>query len=126
MPQRVIELLASWGVKFGSYHNIEVWRMVPLCLMWYIWKERNARNFEDCERLIIELKAIMFKSLYVWMVVYNSSLFSNFLEFMDLCVFFYKKKFFFKKPKAPLSIQKVYTKTTKTAHKKKPNKPART
>jgi hypothetical protein len=107
MPQRVIELLASWGVKFGSYHNIEVWRMVPLCLMWYIWKERNARNFEDCERLIIELKAIMFKSLYVWMVVYNSSLFSNFLEFMDLCVFFYKKKFFFKKPKAPLSIQEV-------------------
>jgi hypothetical protein len=41
-------------------------------------------NFEDCERRVIELKTIMFKSIYVWMIDYNSACFSNFLEFMDL------------------------------------------
>jgi hypothetical protein len=36
---------------------------------------------------VIELKAIMFTLLYVCMIAYNSSLFSNFLEFLDLCSF---------------------------------------
>jgi hypothetical protein len=35
--------------------------------------------------LVIELKAIMSKSLYVWMAAHNSPLIFNFLEFMDLC-----------------------------------------
>jgi len=41
-----------------------------LCLMWCIWGEHNARNFEDCERTVIELKAMMFKTLYGWIVFF--------------------------------------------------------
>jgi hypothetical protein len=59
MPQQVVELLASW--KAGL---VDAWRMVPLCLMWCIWGKHNARHFEDCERMVIELKAMMFKTLY--------------------------------------------------------------
>lgn len=29
-------------------------------------------NFKDCEILTIELKTVMFKSLYAWMAAYNS------------------------------------------------------
>jgi hypothetical protein len=65
MPQRVAELLGSWKGPFGSCHNLEAWRLTPLCLMWCIWREYNIRNFEDCERMVLELKAIMFRSLYV-------------------------------------------------------------
>jgi hypothetical protein len=50
--------------------------------------KRGAQNFEDFERMVIELKAIMFKYLYVWMAVYNTSCFSNFLEFLDFCSLF--------------------------------------
>ena len=32
-----------------------VWRMAPLCLMWTIWRERNARCFEDKEMTMAEL-----------------------------------------------------------------------
>jgi hypothetical protein len=32
---------------------------------------------------MIKLKAIMFKSLYVWMAAPKSPLFSNFLEFVN-------------------------------------------
>jgi hypothetical protein len=35
--------------------------------------------------MVIELKAIMFKSLYVLMAAYNCSRFSNFLEFFVFC-----------------------------------------
>jgi hypothetical protein len=44
----------------------------PLCLMWCIWRERNTMNFKDCEISTIELKTVMFRSLYAWMVAYNS------------------------------------------------------
>jgi hypothetical protein len=38
---------------------------------------------------MIELEAIMFKCLYVLMATHNHSLFSNFLDFLDLCSFTY-------------------------------------
>jgi hypothetical protein len=34
MPQRVLELLTSWGVSFGYGPTKEVWRLVLMCLMW--------------------------------------------------------------------------------------------
>lgn len=39
----------------------------------------------SCERTVLELKAMMSKSLYVWMAAYNSLRFSNFSKFLDLC-----------------------------------------
>jgi hypothetical protein len=85
MPQQVVDLLANWRGQFGSHHNIEVHRMVPLYLMWCIWRDCNAQNFEDCNRTVMELKAILFKTVYGWMVAFNGSHVSNFREFLDLC-----------------------------------------
>ena len=48
-------------------------------------REHNSCNFEDCERMVVELENILFKTLYGRMVTINRSSFSNFLEFMDLC-----------------------------------------
>jgi hypothetical protein len=42
MPRIVLELLISWGASFGYGPTKEVWLLVPLCLMWCIWRERNA------------------------------------------------------------------------------------
>jgi NADH:ubiquinone oxidoreductase subunit 3 (subunit A) len=39
-------------------------------------------SFKDCEKLVVELKNFMFKSLYTWTAVYNSPHFSNFSEFL--------------------------------------------
>jgi hypothetical protein len=46
MPGSVRELFASWWSGDRSRSAV-VWKMVPLCLMWCIWRERNARCFED-------------------------------------------------------------------------------
>jgi hypothetical protein len=38
---------------------------------------------------VLELKIVMFNSLYAWMVVYNSPCFSSFMKFLDLCSYFF-------------------------------------
>lgn len=45
-PLQVLELIAAWGGTRGGVTGIEVGRMVPLCLMWSIWRER----FKDCKK----------------------------------------------------------------------------
>ena len=44
----------------GHHRHIEIWKAVPHCLMWCIWRERNARTFEEGERNIMALKLCFF------------------------------------------------------------------
>jgi hypothetical protein len=47
MPRRVVELLACWKRRFSQNDLNVVWNVIPSCLMWCIWRERNARSFEE-------------------------------------------------------------------------------
>jgi len=38
-------------------------------------------SFEECEISVVELKSVMFKSFYAWMVSYNSLHFASFTNF---------------------------------------------
>jgi hypothetical protein len=62
--------------------------MIPLCLMWCIWRKHNSRKNEDSDQTVTELKAAMHKSLYVWMAAYSYCFF-NFL-----CVLFFSIRCF--------------------------------
>jgi hypothetical protein len=55
MPRRVVGFFACWRGLSGSPHSAPVWKMVPLCFLWYIWRERNYRSFEDHERMVVDL-----------------------------------------------------------------------
>jgi hypothetical protein len=61
--------------------------MVPLCVMWSIWQERNTRSFDDCERGLTDLKKLVLQTLYLWRVAWPTPNVSNFFEFIDLCSF---------------------------------------
>uniref|UniRef100_A0A2N9GJ71 Reverse transcriptase zinc-binding domain-containing protein n=1 Tax=Fagus sylvatica TaxID=28930 RepID=A0A2N9GJ71_FAGSY len=61
---QVLHLWAGWEIRFGDQQNMVVWRMIPHCVMWCIWKERNARHFEDCEQSVVDLKLLFFQTLY--------------------------------------------------------------
>jgi hypothetical protein len=43
-PNTVADLLFGWFNCFGR-RNSSVWNLVPLCLMWTVWRERNSRIF---------------------------------------------------------------------------------
>jgi hypothetical protein len=85
MPRWVVDLLACWQGKLGRHQNIEIWKAIPHCLMWCLWRERNARTFEDCERNVLELKLVFFRTLFDWMTTTGLLSFLSFLEFFYHC-----------------------------------------
>ena len=64
MPLSVVGLFGCWQGRFGHHCNGDIWKVVPLCLMWCIWKERNSRCFEDIERSMPNLKLLFFRTLF--------------------------------------------------------------
>ncbi len=44
----VLDLLFGWWNWLGKQGS-DIWNLVPLCLMWTVWKERNRRTFENME-----------------------------------------------------------------------------
>ncbi len=87
MPATVRDLFDCWLGKMGKYPIHTIWRAVPHCLMWCLWRERNLRTFEGCEQHVAELKLLFLRTLFEWMASTRLFGFSSFLEFIDSCCF---------------------------------------
>ena len=72
---------------FWCHWSCEIWKPIPQCLMWCIWRERNARSFEGCEQKTLELKSNFLKTLLEWMVASRKFSFSNLFDFIVHCNF---------------------------------------
>jgi len=59
MPRRVINLFAAWW-KSGRPRSATVWKMVPICIFWCVWKEINLGCFEDQENSMEDVLASFF------------------------------------------------------------------
>ena len=60
MPNKITHLLYSWGEVGVGAADRDRWRIVPACIWWTVWKERNARCFEskNCDLQKIKLNCI--------------------------------------------------------------------
>jgi hypothetical protein len=66
MSRNVIELLIAWrGGRVGMRRKC-VWNMIPLCVIWIIWRERNQRSFEGVEKPLFRIISFLVNSLYSW------------------------------------------------------------
>ena len=63
MPMFVVGVFACWQGRSSRHHNGDIWKVVPLCLIGCIWKERNSKCFEDIERSMPNLKLLFFRTL---------------------------------------------------------------
>ena len=68
MPETVLDVLACWNSIRGMRQIKAVWKLIPTCIMWCLWQERNERTFEDKERSVEELKLLFFKTLCTWAI----------------------------------------------------------
>jgi hypothetical protein len=50
----VMDHLYEWRNWFGK-HSLGVWNLVPLCLLWTVWRERIHCNFEDLESSVSQI-----------------------------------------------------------------------
>ena len=87
MPQSVVGLLDCWQGRFGCHRNGYIWLMVPHCLLWCLWREKNSRCFEDKERPISNLKLFFFSTLMDWLTALWNQSFLSFLNILDSCNF---------------------------------------
>jgi len=86
MPRSMLDLLSGWGTLLGHGHVARLWKQVPLCVMWGIWCERNARLFEDVELLVVDLCRNVLNMLYVWVSAHSPSRIML-AEFLHSCSF---------------------------------------
>jgi hypothetical protein len=87
MPETALNLLACWQGSFGKHQHFVIWRCIPHCVMWCIWRERNLRSFEGRERSAAELKNVFLKTLFEWTSGLDCFPCENFIDFIDLCSF---------------------------------------
>ena len=87
MPRFVMDLFCSWMGNRGRHSSILIWKMIPHCLVWCIWRERNSCHFEDSERSIPELKMFFFHTLFDWVAGLGAFSIHSVLELIDICTF---------------------------------------
>lgn len=66
MLGRIKEVLTSWKRDGDHSRQKERWKIVPACIWWTIWKERNQRCFEDNHSSIQTLKMSCLMLFYFW------------------------------------------------------------
>ena len=86
LPRGPMELLAYWKGGCGRSRNLEIWQAIPHCLLWCLWRERNARCFEGREQQLLDLKWMVLRTLVEWMDVTCLFSFTNILDLLNHCI----------------------------------------
>jgi hypothetical protein len=83
MPRSVMALFDCWQGSLGRHQNAVIWRAVPHCVLWCLWRERNARTFEGCETSVVDLKLHFYRLLLDWLSVIGLFNFTNVIDLID-------------------------------------------
>ena len=82
MPGLVAELLFCWYHWLGK-HSSDIWDLVPGCLLWTIWTERNRRPFEAEEKMVVQLLEHCQRTLFNCSRCWGYSDCSTLLDFLS-------------------------------------------
>ena len=72
MPGSMESLVFCWSYWLGKFTS-DIWNMVPSCLMWVVWMERNRCSFEAKEKSFVELQALCQSTIFYWSRCWGSS-----------------------------------------------------
>ena len=61
----VVDTLFGWW-NWPRKHLSSIWNLVPLCLMWCLWREQNRGTFEDMDSSDDQLLASFSSTLFDW------------------------------------------------------------
>jgi len=62
--QSIKEVIGSWSLREVDSPIKKTWQMIPSCIFWCIWKERNLRCFDGISTPISSLKSFCVISLF--------------------------------------------------------------
>jgi hypothetical protein len=78
----VMDLLFSWWNGLGK-HASDIWNLIPLCLMWIVWLERNRRSFEDTSSSDSQLRDSFAAMLFDWSRAWGFTSSPNIIDFIS-------------------------------------------
>ncbi|XP_022865490.1 uncharacterized protein LOC111385340 [Olea europaea var. sylvestris] len=84
--RRIEDLVWAWKRKFRDKDSKLLWNLIPRCIVWCIWRERNDRYFEDQTKTTEQIRELFYLTLYTWFnaVAKNPVVgLSNFLLFLS-------------------------------------------
>ena len=70
-------------IVYLGKHSSDIWDLVPGCLMWTIWSERNWRAFEDEEKTVFQLLELCQRTLFDWSRCWGFSDCSTLTDFIS-------------------------------------------
>ncbi|WMV52984.1 hypothetical protein MTR67_046369 [Solanum verrucosum] len=66
MPEHTSDLLSCWIRRGGSKSQKRWWKLIPSCVWWRVWKERNSRCYEGVENEMQKIKLNFILLLCFW------------------------------------------------------------
>ena len=65
ISRSIPDLLFGWW-NWLEKHSSQIWNLVPLCILWCIWKEQNEKTFEDLGSSNNQMLASFSGTLFEW------------------------------------------------------------
>ena len=91
LPKKVIDLLVGWRNWLGKC-SLNIWNLVPHCVMWVIWREHNSHIFEDMELTGESTLSFICRTLFDWCHAWGFTSRESiplFLDFLSSCTYIY-------------------------------------
>ena len=82
-PKTVKEAITSWKGSFVGKKRKKDWKIVPLCIFWFAWKERNHIVFKDGTLAVQRLKLNFVYNMWSWNRVYLGEEASSVIGFLE-------------------------------------------
>ena len=87
MPRGVEDLFACWTGTMGNSESGAIWKAVPHCLMWCLWRKRNSQTFSGEAHSVPALKYSFLQTLYEWQKASNLISSYSVTDKLDSCSF---------------------------------------
>ena len=82
LSKSVPELFFGWRNLLGKNQS-QIWNLIPSCIIWTLWRERNNRTFENVERTDSQFNELFSNTLYDWAIVWGYSSSTYVISFLD-------------------------------------------
>jgi mannosylglycoprotein endo-beta-mannosidase len=83
MPEKVVDVLWCWHRRLHNPFAKAIWRMIPSCIWWCLWRERNSRCFEGVSLSLDKLQSLLLLTLYSWASAMLGCPFVDFHDFIS-------------------------------------------
>jgi hypothetical protein len=87
MPWGVVDLISCWNGRVGRHEAGKIWKVIPHCIMWCLWCERNAKTFNGEEASIPALKLSLLQTMFEWLKASSLITSVSIPEMLMLCFF---------------------------------------